>query len=88
MTSSSLRIISKIKKIRYLFHLIVQYFINSTIPQGSKNMRPNAFNIKEWQKLLIKTQPILELFQAINDKEEIISEKFCNVLTYKGYGYL
>ena len=88
MTSSSLIIFSKIKKIRYLFHLTVQYFIDFAIPNVSKNIRTNKINIKEWQNFLIKAKPILELFQAINDKEEIISEKFCNVLTYKGYGYL
>ena len=68
MTSSSLRIFSKIKKIRYAFHLIVQYFIDFAIPNGSKNIRSNAYNIKEWQELLIKAQPILELFQVNNEK--------------------
>jgi len=43
--------------------------------------------IKRWKHQVRDVQPMLQLFQANNDKEEIISEKFCNVLTYKGYGY-
>ena len=72
MTSCSLRIFSKIKKIRYLFHLTVQYFIDFAIPNGSKNIRTNEINIKEWQELIIKAQPILELFQVNNKKGKIV----------------
>jgi len=72
MTSCSLRIFSKIKKIRYLFHLTVQYFIDFAIPNGSKDIRTNEINIKESQNFLIKAQPLLELFQVNNKKGEIL----------------
>ena len=72
MISTSLIIFTKIKKIRYLFYLIVQYLIDYAIPEGIKNLRTNVFNIKEWQELLIKAQPILELLQVNNEKGEIL----------------
>ena len=72
MDSSFLRIFSKVKKIRYAFHLGVQYFIDFVIPNGIKDKRINEINTKEWQKSLVKAKPVLELLQANNKKRKIV----------------
>ena len=72
MDSSFLRILSKVKKIRYAFHLGVQYFIDFVIPNGIKDKRINEINTKEWQKSLVKAKPVLELLQANNKKRKIV----------------
>ena len=76
------------KKTRYLLYLIIRYFFDLVIFVGKIKIRGiEESEIKRWKHQVRDVQPMLQLFQANNDKEEIISEKFCNVLTYKGYGY-
>ena len=65
MDSSFLRIFSKVKKIRYAFHLGVQYFIDFVIPNGIKDKRINEINTKEWQKSLVKQSPFLNYCRRI-----------------------
>ena len=77
-----------VKKTRYLLYLIIRYFFDLVISVGKIKIRGiEESEIKRWKHQVRDVQPMLQLFQANNDKEEIISEKFCNVLTYKGYGY-
>ena len=79
---------SFLRKIRYLLYLIIRYSFDLVISVGKIKVRGiEESEIKRWKHQVRDVQPMLQLFQANNDKEEIISEKFCNVLTYKGYGY-
>ena len=79
---------SFLRKIRYLLNLIIRYSFDLVISVGKIKVRGiEESEIKRWKHQVRDVQPMLQLFQANNDKEEIISEKFCNVLTYKGYGY-
>ena len=69
-------------------YLIIRYSFDLVIFVGKIKVRGiEESEIKRWKHQVRDVQPMLQLFQANNDKEEIISEKFCNVLTYKGYGY-